>query len=78
MDLVRDFTNPGDTIVDPFMGTGAIGVAALALGRRYIGIEMDPAFFEAARERIAAQDGAGTLFAANDNHQADLLALGSA
>lgn len=41
-----------DTILDPFMGSGTTGVAAVQLGRKFIGIECDPTYFEIARGRI--------------------------
>lgn len=41
------------TILDPFMGSGTTGVAAVNLGRNFIGIEKDPQYFEIAKERIA-------------------------
>lgn len=41
------------TILDPFMGSGTTGVAALNLGRKFIGIEREPAYFEAACRRMA-------------------------
>lgn len=53
-ELLIDFTNPGDLICDPFMGSGTTGVAAAKLGRRFIGIEMDPKYFDIACERIRA------------------------
>jgi site-specific DNA-methyltransferase (adenine-specific) len=53
-ELLIDFTNPGDLICDPFMGSGTTGVAAARLGRRFIGVELDPKYFEVACERIAA------------------------
>jgi len=51
-ELVRLFTNPGDVILDPFMGSGSTGVAALELGRKFIGIERNPDYFATARQRI--------------------------
>lgn len=45
-------TNPGDTIFDPFMGSGTTGVAALQLGRKFIGCEIDPGYFAIAEKRI--------------------------
>ena len=53
-ELVSDFTNPGDIILDPFCGSGTTCVAAKKLGRRYIGIEIDPHYCEIARERVAS------------------------
>ncbi len=47
-------TKPGDVVLDPFFGTGTTGAAAKLLGRRYIGIERDPDYLAAARERLAA------------------------
>ncbi len=44
----------GDVILDPFMGSGTTGAAAVALGRRFIGIEMNPHYFEIACARIKA------------------------
>jgi len=41
-----------DSILDPFMGSGTTGVAALLAGKRFIGIERDPVYFEYACERI--------------------------
>jgi len=42
----------GDTILDPFMGSGTTGVACVELGRRFIGIEKEPKYFEIAVQRI--------------------------
>jgi DNA modification methylase len=47
-----NFTNPGDLVVDPFMGGSPVGVAAVRLGRRYIGIENNRARFNLAVENI--------------------------
>jgi DNA modification methylase len=51
-ELVRLFTNPGDVIFDPFMGSGSTGVAALELGRKFIGVEKNPEYFALATRRI--------------------------
>ena len=40
------------TILDPFMGSGTTGVAAVKLGRRFIGIEIEPRYYDIARRRI--------------------------
>lgn len=44
--------NKADVILDPFMGSGTTGVACVKLGRSFIGIEIDPDYFEIACERI--------------------------
>ena len=53
--FIRLFTQPGDVVLDPFIGSGSTAVAAKSLGRHYIGIDKVPEFCEIARERIAAQ-----------------------
>lgn len=45
-------TDPGDTVLDPFMGSGTTGVAAVLQGRNFIGIEKDPGYFAIAQRRI--------------------------
>lgn len=57
-EIIRDFTRPGEIILDPFMGSGTTGVAAMIEGRRFIGIEKDPQWFGVALERIGAAAGA--------------------
>lgn len=42
----------GDTVADPFMGSGTIGVSAVRLGRSFWGVEREPAYFEIAKRRI--------------------------
>ena len=42
----------GDTILDPFMGSGTTGVTCVQTGRNFIGIEIDPNYFEIAKTRI--------------------------
>ena len=45
-------TNPGDLILDPFMGSGTTGVAALKHGRRFVGIDKESQFVELAEKRL--------------------------
>jgi site-specific DNA-methyltransferase (adenine-specific) len=52
MDWVAKFTDPGDTVLDPFMGSGTTGVACARLGRKFIGIEKRPDYFNVAVRRI--------------------------
>ncbi len=50
--IIRDYTKPGDLIVDPFAGSGTTLLAARAEGRSCIGAEVDPETFEKAQARI--------------------------
>src|SRR6185312_2026352 len=52
--LVRWWSEEGETILDPFMGSGTTGVAAVKLGRKFTGIEIDPGYFDIACRRIEA------------------------
>lgn len=63
-ELVADFTKPGQSICDPFMGSGTTGVAAVQSGRTFIGIERDPAHFELSCRRIEDAQRQGSLFGA--------------
>ena len=51
--IILASSNPGDTILDPFMGSGTTGVACVQTGRNFIGIEIDPTYFAIAEKRIA-------------------------
>jgi site-specific DNA-methyltransferase (adenine-specific) len=61
-EILADFTQPGELICDPFMGSGTTGVAALQLGRRFVGIEQDPRWFDLACRRIAEAHRQPRLF----------------
>nr|NTB07656.1 hypothetical protein [Agrobacterium fabrum] len=81
-ELLADFTNAGETILDPFMGSGTTGVVCAKMGRKFVGIELDPKYFDVACERIEKAYSQGDMFvdaprktekpadmfAANDNH----------
>ena len=45
-------TREGDLVIDPFFGSGTVGVVCQRLGRRFIGIELNPEYVEIARERL--------------------------
>ncbi len=51
--LIRYYSEPGDLVLDPFLGSGTTGVAAIQTGRRFAGIEIDPDTLTVARTRIA-------------------------
>jgi len=52
MHIVDQWVKPQGTILDPFMGSGTTGVACVRLGRKFIGIEIDPGYFKIAVKRI--------------------------
>lgn len=56
---LADFTDSGDTILDPFMGSGTTGVACMHTGRNFIGCEIDEKYFAIAKRRI--EDAAAQL-----------------
>jgi DNA modification methylase len=62
--LIRMFSFVGDTVLDPFLGTGTTSVAAAKWGRNSIGLEVDPEYFEMARLR--AQKEAASLLTSTD------------
>lgn len=52
----------GETVLDPFMGSGTTGVACVRTGRQFVGIEIDPVYFEVACERIRAAYALPAMF----------------
>lgn len=62
-DIIRTYSNPGETVLDFTMGSGSTGVACINEGRNFIGIELDETYFQIAQDRIAG-------YAANDNQPA--------
>lgn len=61
--LVSLFSDTGDTVLDPFMGSGTTGVSCAKLGRAFIGVEVEPKFFAIACKRIEAAYSQQRLFA---------------
>lgn len=59
--LIRTYTNEGETVLDNTMGSGTTGVACANSGRRFIGIERDPVYFQIALDRIEKAFGADLL-----------------
>jgi DNA modification methylase len=53
--LVRMFSFVGDTVLDPFLGTGTTTVAAAKWGRNSVGVEVDPHYFSLAEKRISRE-----------------------
>ncbi|MEM9388075.1 MAG: DNA methyltransferase [Pseudomonadota bacterium] len=54
--LITAFSQPGDVVLDPFLGSGTTAVAAANLGRRYLGIELEPGYCDIARQRLMETD----------------------
>jgi site-specific DNA-methyltransferase (adenine-specific) len=54
--LIGQSSVPGEIVADPFMGSGSVGVAALQLGRRFLGNDLNPEAVQIARQRLAAID----------------------
>lgn len=50
--LIKTYTNPQETVLDPFMGAGSTGVAALKCGRKFIGVEKEEKYFDTACYRM--------------------------
>ena len=50
--LIKTYTHEGETVLDNCMGSGSTGVACVNTGRRFIGIEQDPEYYETAKSRI--------------------------
>ena len=55
--LIRMFSFVGDTVLDPFMGSGTTNVAASMWGRNSIGVEVDPHYFQSVRGRLEDAQG---------------------
>ena len=53
--LVRQFSRPGDLVIDPFCGSGSSGQAALATGRSWAGADTSPRAIATTRERLALE-----------------------
>ncbi len=67
--LIECSTEKGDLVLDPFMGSGTTGVACVRTGRRFIGIEIDEAYFKIAQRRIAEAQAQPRLFPVEEAEQ---------
>ncbi len=54
--IIKDFTKDGETVFDPFMGSGTTGVACVKTKRNFIGIELDKSYFDIAKKRIEREE----------------------
>jgi site-specific DNA-methyltransferase (adenine-specific) len=74
--LIKQSSEAGQVVVDPFMGSGSVGVAAARLGRRFLGNDLNPEAVQIAARRLREAGGQGTAPAASESGepmQADLL-----
>ena len=53
--LIQISSNPGDTVFDPFVGSGSTAIAAINTGRAYLGSEIDVSHYQLAQKRIAGR-----------------------
>jgi site-specific DNA-methyltransferase (adenine-specific) len=77
-ELVSLYSQPGQTILDPYMGGGTTGVACVRTGRSFIGIEIDPKWFDLACRRIEEAERQPDLFVAPVATTPDMFASVSA
>ena len=61
LELIEAFTDPGDLVWDPYMGSATTGVACLMRGRRFLGHEMQEGYYQASIERLQAAEQGMTL-----------------
>lgn len=59
---IRNSTSPGDTVLDPFMGSGTTAIACENLGRKFIGIESNPEYFKMTCQRIERHQPQESMF----------------
>lgn len=74
-ELVQLFSAPGEAVLDPFMGSGTTGVACVKLGRRFVGIEQNEAYFDLACRRIEAVSRQADMFVSSPTPQPEQLSI---
>jgi len=68
--IIKIASNKGGLVYDPFMGVGSTGVAALQLGRNFLGVDLENKYFKAAAKRLNEAEGKASLFDLNENKRA--------
>ena len=71
--IVANWCKPASTVLDCFMGSGTTGVACSLLGRKFIGIEKDPQYFDLARRRIEDAQKQTSLFGSTPDTQSEMI-----
>jgi len=74
-DHIHSWSQVSDTVLDPFMGSGTTGVACAKSGRKFIGIEIDPGYFDIACARIRAAYDQPDMFVAAPAPQPEQLSI---
>jgi len=69
--IISELTNPGDVVLDPMMGTGTTGIAAIKLKRKFTGIEKNPDMFLKAKGRIAEMTPSDQNSGEDEKHESD-------
>ncbi len=72
---ITSWSNEGDTVLDPFMGSGTSGLAAVKLGRAFCGIELDQGYFDIACRRIEAALREPSMFITPPQPKAEQLSI---
>jgi len=70
--VIEQWVRPESTVIDPFMGSGTTGVACVNLGRKFIGIEKEPEYFDIACKRIQDAVNQPTLFSETATKQGQI------
>ena len=60
--LIENSTQPGDLVLDPYMGSGTTAIACMQSGRKYIGFELNKEYYDRAVKRIKDVQAQPTLF----------------
>jgi modification methylase len=70
--VIALYTQPGDVVIDPFMGSGSTAIAAVLIGRHYVGYELSAEYCQLAQARLAKLETGNwkLISAANDRHPA--------
>lgn len=74
--LVEKVSLPGEVVFDPFMGTGVTGVAALLSGRRFVGIDLVPAYYQEALVQLRRAEAGVPMGIRRESGQLDLFTAG--
>lgn len=67
--IIAPYSHPGQLVCDPFMGSGTTGVSAVQAGRRFVGIEIDPTYFDLACSRLETAVRQNDMFKGDPAHE---------